>query len=246
MDAKTSSRSNSRAGRGGGQRPATTGPAPIRLSSNENLSGPEPQGDRGAQGGSLERSRPRLSAGPRRAISRRPLRRCGAPSRQRHDGDRVRRGIDRRRDGLLPDREAAGHGGSVIRLTGADRAAASSSRSSRSRSTATCILDLEGWSRASSAPASCSCAIRTTRRRPSKRRRMSNRPCATSRRSRRTTGDPDRRGVHRLRHRSRCRHGDEGRSRCRTCSWRGRSRRPTAWPACASATRSASPRRCGS
>ena len=59
-----------------------------------------------------------------------------------------------------------------------------------------------------------------------------------------TTGDPDRRGVQRLRHRPVVRRPRfRSRSRRRTCSSRAPSRRPTAWPACASATRSATPRR---
>ena len=52
---------------------------------------------------------------------------------------------------------------------------------------------------------------------------------------------PHRRGLSRLRDRPELRDRDSARARRRrTCSSRGRSRRPTAWPACASATRSAS------
>ena len=53
-------------------------------------------------------------------------------------------------------------------------------------------------------------------------------------------GHPDRRGVSRIRHRSRnTRRRFRWRWRRRTSSSRARSRRRTAWPACASATRSA-------
>ena len=56
--------------------------------------------------------------------------------------------------------------------------------------------------------------------------------------------DPRRRGVLRLRHRSRSRHAHPASpSTTRASSWRGRSRRPTAWPACAWATPSATPTR---
>ena len=95
------------------------------------------------------------------------------------------------------------------------------------------------WPPLRRAPAWCSSTTRTTRRRPCTaqggRRFRATRPRIIARH-----GDSDRRGLSRLRDRSRVRERDPARARRRrTSSSPGRSRRRTAWRACASATRSA-------
>ena len=102
--------------------PRPAGPAPIRLSSNENLRGPSPKVIEVLKAAPVEGPRSRLSAAERAGFPGRDCGDVGRQAEQRHDGHRVWRGAGRRRPGLLPDGEAARDCGSVIRLAGADGA----------------------------------------------------------------------------------------------------------------------------
>ncbi len=127
-----------------------------------------------------------------------------------------------------------------VRELPGDGAAARASGRRRSRSTRRSGSTSNGMMpRPRRAPASSSSTTRTTRPRPCTAPRRSTDFVERVRAGIARHGDPDRRGVSRLRDRSVVRDA-RCRSRCRrrTSSSRGRSRRRTAWPACASATRS--------
>jgi len=166
-------------GQGAGRRQAQGGPAPIRLSSNENLRGP--------------------SAKVIEALKAAPSRDLGLgypPPSVSSFQDAIAAMWGAKPNNVMM---ATGSGAELVAgvlafcqtekpLVTAHRRRprnARNSRSSQSRSMATSTSISTSWSRPHRAPASCSCATRTTHRPPSISSLMSNRPCGGSRKGHR-------------------------------------------------------------